>query len=163
NFFEVNSDFLLTYKDDFGDFSLTASAGGNAMARRYDRVDSYVDGLVIPNVYMLSNGIGAPIINSIDRNKNVNSLYALASLGWQNKIFLDITGRNDWSSTLPLHNNSFFYPSVSTSFILSDLFSLPQAISFAKLRISAAQVGNDTEPYRTQKYYGTSEFPGSGS
>lgn len=163
NFFEVNSDFLLTYKDDFGDFSLSASAGGNAMARRYDRVDSYVDGLVIPNVYMLSNGIGAPIINSIDRNKNVNSLYALASLGWQNKIFLDITGRNDWSSTLPLHNNSFFYPSVSTSFILSDLFTLPESISFAKFRLAAAQVGNDTDPYRTRKYYGTSEFPGSGS
>lgn len=163
NFYEVNSDFLFTYKDNFGDFNLTASAGGNAMARRYDRIDSYVDGLVIPNVYMLSNGIGSPIITSVDRNKNVNSLYALASLGWKNKIFLDITGRNDWSSTLPLHNNSFFYPSVSSSFILSDLFSLPQAISFAKLRISAAQVGNDTEPYRTQKYYGTSEFPGSGS
>ena len=69
------------------------------------------------------------------------------------KIFLDVTGRNDWSSTLPYGNNSFFYPSVSTSFLLSDMFRLPRDISFAKVRLSWAQVGNDTRPYQTTKYY----------
>ncbi len=163
NFSEVNSDFLLTYRKTFSDFQFSASAGGNALMRRYDLVNSYVDGLVIPNVYMLANGIGNPVVNTTDRNKNVNSLYGLASLSYKNRIFLDITGRNDWSSTLPLHNNSFFYPSVSSSFVLNELFQLPAAISFAKFRIAAAQVGNDTDPYRTRKYYGTSEFPSSGS
>lgn len=164
NFYEVNTDALLTYKDKLSkDIQLTASAGGNLMTRRYNSIASYVNGLVIPGVYMLANGIGTPVTNSLDRNKNLNSLYALASINYKSRIFLDLTGRNDWSSTLPAQNNSFFYPSVSSSFILSELFSLPTVLSFAKLRLSAAQVGNDTDPYKTLKYYGTSEFPSSAS
>lgn len=164
NFYEINTDALLTYKDKLGkNFQITASAGGNLMTRKYNSLTSYVNGLVIPGVYMLANGIGTPVTNSTDRNKNLNSLYALASINYKSRIFLDITGRNDWSSTLPEQNNSFFYPSVSSSFILSEIMQLPTAISFAKLRLSAAQVGNDTDPYKTRKYYGTSEFPSSGS
>lgn len=68
-----------------------------------------------------------------------------------------------WSSALPIQNNSFFYPSANASFILSDIFRLPKQISYAKFRLSAAQVGKDTDPYRTKKYYGTSEFASSGS
>lgn len=77
----------------------------------------------------------------------------MAQLSYDEKIFVDLTGRNDWSSSLPYGNNSFFYPSVSTSFLVSDLFTLPSAVSFAKLRFSWAQVGNDTRPYQTDKYY----------
>lgn len=162
--YEVNSDFLISYRDKFGaDFDFTASAGGNAMTRKYNRQDAYVDGLVIPGVYKLTNGSGMPIVTATDRNKQVNSLYGMASLSYKGKYFIDVTGRNDWSSTLPLMSNSFFYPSVNTSFILSDIFRLPAAISFAKARFSIAQVGNDTDPYKTKKYYGTSEFPASGS
>jgi len=162
--YEVNSDFLLTYRDKISsDIELTASAGGNAMNRKYNRQDAYVDGLVIPGVYKLTNGSGMPIITATDRNKQVNSLYGMASFSYKGKYFIDVTGRNDWSSTLPLMSNSFFYPSVNTSFILSDIFHLPAAISFAKARFSIAQVGNDTDPYKTKKYYGTSEFPASGS
>ena len=118
---------------------------------------------MIPGVFKLTNGSGLPIHTAVDINKVVNSVYGIASLGYKNKYFIDVTGRNDWSSTLPVQNNSFFYPSVNTSFILSDIFTLPRLLSFAKLRLSAAQVGNDTEPYRTKKYYGTSEFASSGS
>ena len=67
-------------------------------------------------------------------------------------LFLDITGRNDWSSTLPVLNNSFFYPSASLSGVVSDMVELPEQISFLKLRASWAQVGNDTDPYKTSKY-----------
>ncbi|HUH33223.1 MAG TPA: TonB-dependent receptor, partial [Daejeonella sp.] len=77
------------------------------------------------------------------------------------KVFVDVTGRNDWSSSLPQQNNSFFYPSVSSSLILNEIFSLPEAVSYAKLRLSAAQVGNDTQPYKTSKYYSISDFPSS--
>ncbi len=162
--FESNSDILLSYHDKIGsDFDVSASVGANAMQHRYNRMDAYVDGLVIPGVFKLSNGSGMPIVTSTDRNKNVNSVYGLASVSYRNRYFIDITGRNDWSSTLPVQNNSFFYPSVNTSFVLSDIFHLPKAISFAKLRFSVAQVGNDTDPYKTKKYYGTSEFAGSGS
>jgi len=164
NYSEVNSDFLLTYKKDIGrDFKLQTSAGANAMVRRYNNLESQVIGLVIPGVYMLANGAGTPITNVTDRNKNVNSVYGLASLGWKNKVFFDVTGRTDWSSTLPAQNNSFFYPSVSNSIIVSELVQLPKAISFAKTRLSFASVGNDTDPYQDKKYYGNSPFPSSAS
>ena len=162
--YEINSDFLLSYKDKIGsDINVTASAGGNAMSANYNRTDAAVIGLVIPGVYMLSNGVGTPEVVNVARNKKVNSLYGTASFSYKNKWFVDVTGRNDWSSTLPVQNNSFFYPSINTSLILSDLLKLPASVSFAKFRISAAQVGNDTDPYKTSKYYGTSPFPGSGS
>ncbi|MFC0775890.1 SusC/RagA family TonB-linked outer membrane protein [Terrimonas alba] len=162
--FESNTDFLFSYKDKIiSDLTVTASVGGNKMVHRYNRVDSYIDGLVIPAVYKLNNGLAAPQVKVTDKNFNVHSLYGLAAFGYKNKYFLDFTARNDWSSTLPSDNWSFFYPSVNASFILSDIFKLPTAISFAKLRLSAAEAGNDTDPYQTQKYYGASEFASSGS
>lgn len=162
--YEVNSDVLITYRDKIARvFDITASAGGNLMSHRYNRMDAYVDGLVIPAVYKLSNGSGTPIVTATDRNEKVHSIYGMASFGYQGKYFLDLTGRNDWSSTLPVANNSFFYPSVNTSFILSEIFKMPAFVSFAKARVSFAQVGNDTDPYKTRKYYGTSEFASSGS
>lgn len=162
--FESNTDFLLTYKNKLNkDFTLTASAGGNKMLHRYNRVDSYIDGLVIPGVFKLNNGLASTQVKVTDKNYNVNSVYGLAAIGFKDKYFLDITARNDWSSTLPSTNWSFFYPSVNMSFILSDIFRLPAAVSYAKLRLSAAKAGNDADPYQTQKYYGTSEFASSGS
>ncbi|HEY6899927.1 MAG TPA: TonB-dependent receptor, partial [Puia sp.] len=161
--YEVNSDFLVSYHNIPKLFGFNASAGGNIRNDRYNRTDSYIDGLVIPGVYKLSNGLAAPSVQSFDRNKSVSSLYGTASLSYKSTYFLDLTARNDWSSTLPLSNNSFFYPSINASVILSDALSLPAPISFAKLRLSAAQAGNDTDPYQTSKYYGTSEFPSSGS
>lgn len=161
---EVNNDFLLTFRKGIArDFNLQTSVGANAMIRRYNNLESRVIGLVIPGVYMLANGSGTPETNVTDRSKNVNSVYGLASVDWKSKIFLDVTGRNDWSSTLPEQNNSFFYPSISNSIIISDLLQLPKAISFAKTRLSFAQVGNDTDPYQDRKYYGNSPFPSSAS
>ena len=89
-------------------------------------------------------------------------MYGTATLSYANKVFLDVTGRNDWSSTPP-PATTLFYPSVSTSFILSDLFRLPEQISFAKLRASWAQVGNDTAPIKQPNITNTFAFPGSAS
>lgn len=162
--YEVNTDGLLSYTDNITNkIELRASVGANIMKRKFRGVDAVVEGLVIPGVYKLTNGLNNPMVNSTLTEKEVQSVYALANLSYDEKIFVDITGRNDWSSTLPKQNNSFFYPSVSTSFILSEMVSLPRQISFAKVRLSAAQVGNDTEPYKTRKYYGPSEFPASAS
>ncbi len=162
--YELNSDFLFTYKGNLGSkLSISSSVGANQMKRNYRMVSAVVDGLVIPGIFKLSNGINNPIVSTADNNRVINSIYGLVSLSFDEKVYVDITGRNDWSSTLPAQNNSFFYPSVSTSIILSDVLNLPEPISFAKLRVSGAQVGNDTEPYRTSKYYGQSEFPGSAS
>ena len=162
--YENDTDVLLTYRNQLSNsFNLSVSVGANRMDNKYKMQQAYVKDLITPGVYKLSNGVAAPITTFTERNKRVNSVYGTATLSYANKIFLDVTGRNDWSSTLPSGNNSFFYPSVSTSFILSDLLRLPEQISFAKLRASWAQVGNDTDPYKTAKYYNTSAFPGSAS
>ncbi|KAA9340732.1 SusC/RagA family TonB-linked outer membrane protein [Adhaeribacter soli] len=160
--FEINTDALLSYRENINErISVRASVGANKMARKYSDVAGYVDGLGIPGVYKLSNGINNPMMSTYYSNKYVNSLYGFASFSYDDKIFVDLTGRNDWSSTLPVQNNSFFYPSISSSFILNELMPLPRVISYAKLRLSAAQVGNDTDPYKTSKYYDRSEFPSS--
>lgn len=162
--YEMNTDALLSYHEKLGSkIDLRTSIGANTMTRRYRGIDGVVVGLVIPGVYKLSNGISTPMMNTNYNNKEINSVYALASASYEDKIFVDITGRNDWSSTLPVQNNSFFYPSISSSFILNELLPMPLLVSFAKLRLSAAQVGNDTDPYKTRKYYGQSDFAGSGS
>lgn len=162
---EVNSDFLLTYSKDelTPDFGLSISLGGNSMNYEYRRINASVEGLVVPGVYKLANGVNSPIITTSNSNKRVNSFYGLASFSFRNQIFVDVTGRNDWSSTLPQQNNSFFYPSVNTSFILSDILNLPNSIDYLKYRFSYAQVGNDTDPYKTSKYYSQNAFPSSAS
>ena len=159
---EINTDFLLTYDKKLSNsFNLSASLGGNALNYKYRSLNASIEGLVVPNVYKLSNGVSAPIISAGDRFKKVSSLYGLVSGSYKDMIFLDITGRNDKSSTLPEANNSFFYPSLNTSFIVSEILNLPQSIDFLKYRFSIAQVGNDTEPYRTNKYYDQNSFPSS--
>jgi TonB-linked SusC/RagA family outer membrane protein len=152
--YEVNTDALLTYKNNLTrKIKYTVSAGANSMYQTYDFAGMYADKLAQPGIYQISNSLDQAVADPQKAKKSINSLYALTQLSYLEKIFLDITGRNDWSSTLPFSNNSFFYPSVSTSFLLSDLFHLPAQISFAKLRLSWAQVGNDTRPYQTSKYY----------
>ncbi|WP_333662384.1 SusC/RagA family TonB-linked outer membrane protein [Chishuiella changwenlii] len=159
---EMNSDFLFTYNDKIGDdFTITANLGGNRMNYEYYRVDTQVDALVTPGVYKISNGTNSPIVKTFDRFKKVNSIYGMLSFGFRDQIFIDITSRNDWSSTLPKENRSYFYPSVSSSFILSDIFKMAKPINYLKYRLAYAMVGNDTDPYRTSKYYASNDFPGS--
>ena len=143
--------------------NFSISAGGNLMKSHYNLLEASVTGLITPGVYKLSNGQSTPYVVSTIRDKALNSVYGSVNISWKNKIFMDITGRNDWSSTLPQQNRSFFYPSVSTSILLHEIAQLPKDINKAKLRVSFAQVGNDTEPYKTSKYYSTSTFAGSAS
>lgn len=165
--YEVNSDFLLRYKKKFltDRFDVTAAFGGNNMVTRYHRNTVQLGELDIEGVYNISNvpsGIN-PIPNNYRSHKVINSLYGFVTLGWDDLIYLDITGRNDWSSTLAPKNWSYFYPSVAASVLLDRLFdfstSLP-AVSFAKLRLSWANVGNDTGPYSLDQYYSASSISG---
>lgn len=161
-FLESNSDLLLTYKENLSSrINLSASFGANTMRSEVKTDEAVARGLLLPGIYKLSNALDQAIANNNLLQRKTNSVYSLASLSLDDKIFLDITGRNDWSSTLPDGNNSYFYPSISSSYILSDLFNLPSTISFAKARLSWAKVGNDTNPYRTAKYYATTDIPGS--
>ncbi len=159
---EINTDFLLTYTGNETDnFNYSLSAGGNIMSYKYRRMDASANGLAVPDVYKLSNASSNVFTETADANKKVNSLYALGSFSYRNLLFLDLTARNDWSSTLPQGNNSYFYPSANLSFILSDALAMPLWIDFTKLRASLAQVGNDSQPYIISKYYDNSPFVGS--
>ncbi|WP_031427895.1 SusC/RagA family TonB-linked outer membrane protein [Flavimarina sp. Hel_I_48] len=159
---DINSDFLLTFDSKITeDFSVQASAGGNSRDYKYRRVDASVEDLVVPGVYKLANGVNNPLVGRNDSNFKVNSLYALANFSFRDQIFVDLTARNDWSSTLPKKNDSYFYPSVSSSFILSDIFNMSGTMDYLKYRFSFARIGNDTGPYRTSKYYSQSDFPSS--
>jgi TonB-linked SusC/RagA family outer membrane protein len=152
--YEINTDALLTYHDRInGQIKYTISAGANAMRQTYDFAGMYADQLAQPGIYQISNSLDQAVADPQKTKKAINSLYGSVQVSWRERIFLDLTGRNDWSSTLPFGNNSFFYPSVSTSFLLNEIFKMPASVSFAKFRLSWAQVGNDTRPYQTDKYY----------
>lgn len=158
--YELNSDALFTYHDSFANgLRVNASAGGNMMQQSYDMLAASVVGLITPGVYKLANGVSNPNVQTVIKKKALNSLYFTANFSYKDKLFLDVTGRNDWSSTLPKSNRSFFYPSVSVSAVMNEWFTLPEQISLLKVRGSLAQVGNDTDPYKTSPYYGTSDFP----
>lgn len=160
--YEVNSDVLLSYHESFvGGWNVNASVGGNMMQSYYDKLSVAVVGLNTPSVYKISNGISTPQVGTTINKKRVNSLYFLANLAFRDYLFLDVTGRNDWSSTLPKKNRSFFYPSVNLSAVVSEMVEMPSWLSLLKLRASWAQVGNDTDPYKTSAYYTTSDFAGS--
>lgn len=147
---ETNADFLLSFNKDLtSDFSLSASAGGNAMRRRYNLSDISAPQLTVPGIYSLNNARVPLEYFSFQSEKRINSLYAFAQFGFRNYLFLELTARNDWSSTLPANNWSYFYPSASLSFVLSDILDLEATpVSFAKLRLGFAAVGNDTDPYQ---------------
>lgn len=151
NFNETNVDFLLSYNDKItNDLDLSVNFGGNRMVQKNHFNSLMTNKLLLPGIYSFNNADG-PLVQRLSRpERQINSLYAFAQLGYKNAIYLDVTGRNDWSSTLPEANNSYFYPSVSLSTVVTELLDLPTngALSFAKLRLGWAQVGSDTDPFR---------------
>lgn len=161
--YEMNSDFLLSYQHSFKrDFKMGLSFGGNRMSFEYNRTRASVAQLVIPGVYNLNNGVDRPVFEGYKEEKAINSLYGFANLSYKDFVFLDLTGRNDWTSSLPVNNNSYFYPSASLSLIVTDMLGIKsRALSYLKLRASYAEVGADTRGYKIDNYYSASNFPSS--
>ncbi len=157
-FKEQNTDFLLQYNKNLNDdFNLGLSFGGNTRKEdnRYKRISA--NSLSVPGIYNFENAAEPLSKTQFNDEKKVNSLYAFANFSYKNLLFLDLTGRNDWSSTLPEDNNSYFYPSVGASAIVSDIVKLPEAISFFKVRGGWAIVGNDTDPYALRNTFSFNE------
>lgn len=156
NLQETNADFLLTATKRINEkFDINASVGGNRMARGSKNTEILVPALVVPGVYNVGNSDGSPLVSDNNQRKAINSIYASASFGYNNFLYVDVTGRNDWSSTLPADNNSYFYPSVTGSFVLSEAVEMPSVFDLIKVRAGWAQVGNDTDPYQLNSTYGT--------
>ena len=159
NSYELNADFMLKYDKKLSkNVRMTATAGGSQMRNEYKKLESRADGLVEPGVYRLENNQN-PLVFVPDTSRyRINSFYGALSLTYKNYLYLDLTARQDWNSTLATisrtDNVGFFYPSASMSFIASDYWKLPKAINLAKFRASIAQVGSgSTKPYRTSYNY----------
>ena len=148
---EFNTDALLSYNEKFGDFSVSLNTGANSLQQSSSSLTS--GGVLSKRNYFTLANVGTVQSTSMASEKRINSVYGFGQLGFRNYLFLDVTGRNDWSSTLPADNRSFFYPSVGISGVISDMTTLPELISFAKVRASYAKVGNDTDPYQTLNRY----------
>ncbi len=147
-FNERNSDFLLSYTEASNrTWTYNVAVGGNLMSQENRFQQVVAPELLIPGIYNLTNTAVALQIDQFNSKKKINSLYGFGQIGYKNILFLDITGRNDWSSTLPVNNNSYFYPSATLSAILSDMIEMPRSVSLVKLRAAYAEVGNDTSPY----------------
>ncbi len=160
---DVTSNINAVFTTDLSpDLNVRLLAGFDAFDSSYDRVTTTGNDLDIYNLFSLNNA--ADILTSsalVDRR--LLGLYGDLSLSFRDALYLTVTGRNDWSSTLPQANRSFFYPSVSLSLLLAEVLELPDYVSFVKLRASYAGIGKDTDPYRTNVVYGNSAgFPITG-
>lgn len=160
-FTETNFDALFTYSPQLvGNFNATISVGANRMDQKHHFTRAFSGQLELPRYYNISNAAAGSVDNSDGHNnKRINSVYGLMQLVYGNYLFLDLSARNDWSSTLPQEHNSYFYPAASLGFVFSDAFNLKSNVfSFGKLRMSWSEVGNDTSPYQLTNTYGFSDW-----
>ena len=156
NFQETNYEGRLNFNKRFGDFSLTGALGGNIMRQnRKNTEGATVGGLSLPGFFNLDNSASPATVETYRELYGINSVFGTASLGFKNFLYLDFGARNDWSSTLPKGENSYFYPSVSLSAVLTDIPGLAKLgpLSFAKVRASYASSGNDADPYSLLDVY----------
>ncbi|SKB71171.1 TonB-linked outer membrane protein, SusC/RagA family [Salegentibacter holothuriorum] len=152
-------------KDDiFGKWGGSVTLGGNLMEQESSSISGNAGELEVPNLFALNNGIGNPGISESYSNKKINSAFGTFQINYDGFLFVDVTGRNDWSSTLSADNRSFFYPSVSTSLVVTDMIkntggNVPDWINFAKVRGSYAEVGNDLPAYQLYNFYNIGKDP----
>ncbi len=145
--FNFNTDAVFTYSKTFSEnFSLTSNIGGAIRSAKYLQSSVNTDGLIVPDYYNIANSLNPITGDNREANEQVASTYFTLDLELYKWLYLGVTGRNDWVSTLPTANNSFFYPSVNTSMVLSDLFELPKDISLLKLRGSWSRVSDGSIP-----------------
>ncbi len=153
---EIFEDLLVTGTFEFSNFSLKAILGGANYTYIYRYSSIRADNLSIPGFYDISNGTGTPTVRA-DASQEVNfGFFGDFTLGYGNFVFLNFSGRNDWTSTLAKGNNNYFYPGVGISFVLTDAFDALKnnnVLSYAKITASNSTVYNDLSPYRINETY----------
>ncbi|MCX6326777.1 MAG: SusC/RagA family TonB-linked outer membrane protein [Bacteroidia bacterium] len=155
-FNEFNADIMLRFQKDFGKISINGMTGSSTRSNTVKSLNSStVGGLSLPDYFALDNSMAPVLIMENEVFQRINSVYGNLSTGFNRAIYVDFTARYDKSSTLPEGNNGYFYPSISTSFILSELEGLKSLgfLSFLKTRINYAQVGADAPAYKTKPSY----------
>ena len=152
---ETNVDFLLTAKRALTpDWTFAVNAGGNRRDEEFRLHNITVSELVVPGIFTVDNARSTPTTNDVISRRRANSLYGSANVNYRDFLSVDVTGRNDWSSTLPAENNSYFYPSVSGAFVFTDALNVrSRMLSSGKVRASWTRVGNDADPYLTSAVF----------
>jgi TonB-linked SusC/RagA family outer membrane protein len=151
---EINANARLEFIKSFGAFGIDGSLGGEYNHYNSQYRNTNVAELIVPDLYAVSNAAVAATTNTSEYHTELQSVFGTANFSYKNFIFLNFTGRNDWSSTLPLDNNSYFYPSASLSVILTDALGIKSdVLSFLKLRGSYAEVGGTADAYSLQGTY----------
>jgi len=156
---EVNYEAGVNYQENFENFSVDGYVGGNILTQDYSSLQQQTQGgLSVPNFFNIDASIDRPDVSNYNEKKEVRSLFGTTTIGYKDLVYIDLTGRNDWSSALPSDNNSYFYYGVSGSLIFTDLefMSNQDILSFGKIRASIAQVGNDLDPFRVFQTYNSS-------
>ncbi len=150
-------DLILSYKKNLGpNWNINAMAGANRLSQYARSLFNVATAMVVPGLYNISNGApGAVAYSSSLAEKRLYGVYGSASVGFKDMVYLDLTARNDWTSTLPAGNNSYFYPSASLSVLVSEMVELPRWFTFAKVRAGYAQVGIDVPPYAYSRAFAT--------
>lgn len=160
---ENNYEFMGQYNKSFGDLSVNANLGANILTQEYSYQRGETQGgLSSPGFYSVEASVDRPLATSYLRRKQVRSMYATASLGYKDIYFLEGTVRNDNSSALPKNKNSYWYPSVSGSFVFGELLKWP-ALSYGKVRLGYAIAGSDLAAYQTSYFYETGTVYNNGT
>jgi TonB-linked SusC/RagA family outer membrane protein len=159
---EFNADLFLNFDANLNsDLRIDGMVGGNYMNRTYRFMNVQANDITVPNLFTIGNVSGSPIASMFNSEVVSNSLFGTVNISYRNFLFINTTGRNDWSSTLPPDAWSYFYPSVGTSFVFTEAFGIQSDfLSYGKIRGSWAQVGKATDPYN---YIGTYSSPTPGT
>jgi len=165
-FAESNTEALISWtnydqNNSSNPLRLDVKAGGNIMMQQSSSLIANNPQLLQPGVFTLTNNRSSVQTENQLARKQINSLFGIASFAYKRFLFVDLSARNDWSSTLPTQNNSFFYPSASASFVVTELMRKNAALSFLKLRAAYAEVGSDTDPYLLNNTYSPEPLFGS--
>ncbi|WP_353717913.1 SusC/RagA family TonB-linked outer membrane protein [Dyadobacter sp. 676] len=160
--FENNYESIISFDKDIQKLSVLINAGGNIRFNRTEgTLQATAGGLTTPGYYNIAASKDRPVTANYLFEKKVNSVFANASLGYGDFLFIEGSVRNDWSSTLPASNNAYLYPSVSTSLVFSEFIPANRVLTFGKLRAGYAQVGTDLGPYQTALSYNSGAFYGT--
>jgi len=163
---QLNSDLVANYKNETslfgGNLKYNLLIGNNINQRSFKRVNIVSKGLVVPGYYNVGNISGAAEVYTSEYKRRLVGVFGQLGLEFNDYLFVNLQARNDWSSTLPIGKNSFFYPGATMGFIFSDLLPENKALSYGKLRLSYAFAGNDAAPFMTSEIYAPSVLRSGG-
>ena len=161
---QMNTDFIVTYANTFGNWDVSLMFGHNMNQNKYHSQYQGAENLNIPNFYNISNASETPTVGTYDRMRRIVGIYGNAEISYKSWLNFTLTARNDWSSTLPFKNNSFFYPGVGVGFVFTDAFKFfenaKSILPYGKIRLNYGRTGNDADPYQVyDKFIQSGRFP----